>query len=76
MVALQLHKLGPGLDSRHLHKPSELVGQFCNPATGGQGYLDGAGHLGLLTWLGLDLSVSLLGLETLAESDLRKRSGS
>ena len=38
--------------------------------------MDGAGHLGLLTWLGLDLSVSLLGLETQAESDLRKRSGS
>ena len=52
------------------------MAQFCNPATGGQGYLDGAGHLGLLTWLGLDLSVSLLGLETQAESDLRKRSGS
>ena len=36
-------------------KPSGLVAQFCNPATGGQGYLDGAGHLGLNTWLGLDL---------------------
>ena len=57
---------------------SEMVGdlaQFCNPATGVQGYLDGAGHPGLLTWLGLDLSVSLLGLETQAESEL-KRSGS
>ena len=53
-------------------KPLGLVAQFCNPATGGQGYLDGAGHLGLLTWLGLDLSVSLLGLETQAELDLRK----
>ena len=30
----------------------------------GQEYLDGAGHLGHLTWLGLDLLVSLLGLET------------
>ena len=45
-------------------KPSGLVAQFCNLATGGRGYLDGAGHLGLLTWLGLDLLVSLLGLET------------
>ena len=30
----------------------------------------------VLTWLGLDLSVSVLGLETQAESDLRKRSRS
>ena len=29
--------------------------------------MDGAGHLGLLTWLGLDFSVSLLGLETQAK---------
>ena len=35
--------------------------------------MDGAGHLGLLTWLGLDLLVALLGLETQAESDLHKR---
>ena len=45
-----------------------------SPAAGGQGYLDGAGHLGLLNWLGLDLCVSLLGLET--QSDLHKRNGS
>ena len=37
--------------------------------------MDGAGHLGLLTWLDLDLLGSLLGLETQAESDLPKRSG-
>ena len=36
-------------------KPLGLLAQFCNPATGGQGYLDGAGHLGLNTWLGIDL---------------------
>ena len=29
----------------------------------------GAGHLVFLTWLGLDLSVSLLGLETQSESN-------
>ena len=52
------------------------MAQFCNPATGGQGYLDGPGHLDLLGWLGLDLSVSLLSLETQAESNLRKRSRS
>ena len=46
----------PRFNSHRLHKPSGLVAQFCNPATGGQGYLDGAGHLGLNTWLGLDLS--------------------
>ena len=57
-------------------KPSGLVAQASYPATRGQGYLDGAGHLGLLTWLGLDLLVSLLGLETQAEADLRKRNGS
>ena len=45
-------------------------------ATGGQGYLDGAGHLGILNWLGLDWCVSLLGLETQAELDLHKRNGS
>ena len=43
-------------------KPSGLVAQFCKSATGGQGYLDGVGHLGLNTWVGLDLSVSLLSL--------------
>ena len=50
------------------------LAQSCNPATGGLGYLDGAaaGPLDLLTLLGLDLSVSLLGLETQAELDLRK----
>ena len=47
-----------------------------SPAAGGQGYLDGAGHLGLLNWLGLDWCVSLLGLETQAEWDLHKRNGS
>ena len=52
------------------------MAQSCDPASGGHKYLDGAGHLGLLTWLGLDLSVSLLGLETQAESDLHKRNGS
>ena len=43
----------PRFDSCHTHKPSGLVAQSCNPASGGQGYLDGAGHLGLKTWLGL-----------------------
>ena len=38
--------------------------------------MDGAGHLRLLTWLGLDLLVSLVGLETQTVSDLRKRSRS
>ena len=57
-------------------KPSGLVAQASYPATRGQGSFDGAGHLGLLTWLGLDLLVSLLGLETQAEADLRKRNGS
>ena len=52
------------------------MAQFYNPATGGQGYLDGAGHLGLLTWLGLDWLVSLLCLETQAELDLLIRKGS
>ena len=66
----------PRFDSRRLHKPLGLVAQFCNPATGEQGYFYGAGHLGLLTWLGLDLSDSLQGLETQAESDHCKRSGS
>ena len=46
----------PGSIPTAYTKPSGLVAQFCNPATGGQGYLDGAGHLGLNTWLGLDLS--------------------
>ena len=67
MVALQLHMLDTWV--RFLlpaQKPLGLVAQLCNPATWGQGYLDGAGHLGVLTWLGLDLSVSLLGLETQA----------
>ena len=50
-----------------------LAAQSCNPATEGQVYLDGAGHLCLLTWLGLDWQVSLLGLETQAESNLGKR---
>ena len=32
---------------------SGLVAQFCNPASGGQGYLEGAGHLlDLITWQG------------------------
>ena len=57
-------------------KPSGLVAQASYPATRGQGYLDGAGHLGLLTWLGLDLLVSLLGLETQAEWNLQKRNRS
>ena len=39
------------------------MAQSCNLATGGQGNLDGVGHLGLLTWLGLDWLVSLLGLK-------------
>ena len=54
--------------SHILPHPSSLMPHplLPHPATGGQGYLDGAGHLGLLTWLGLDLSVSLLGLETQA----------
>ena len=43
-----------GFDSRRLQL-SGLVAQFCNPTTGGQGYVDGAGYLGLNTWLGLDL---------------------
>ena len=47
-----------------------------NPATGGQGYFDGAGHLGMLSWLGLDLLVSLMGLKTQAVSDMCKINGS
>ena len=54
----------PGFYSRCPHKLSGLVAESWNPASGGQEYLDGAGHLGHLTWLGLDLLVSLLGLET------------
>ena len=65
----------PGFDSHHPRKPWGLVTHSCNPATGGQGYFDCAGHLGLNTWLGLDWLVSLLGLETKAESDLHKRNG-
>ena len=45
-------------------------------ATWGQGYLDGAGHLVLNTWLGLDLSFHYWVFETHAESELRNRSGS
>ena len=45
------------------------MAQSCNPATGGQGYLDGASHLGLLTWPILDWLVLLLGLETQAYSN-------
>ena len=66
----------PGLNSSSPHKPSGLVAQSCNPATGGQGYFDGAGHLGMLSWLGLDLLVSLMGLETQAVSDMCKINGS
>ena len=66
----------PGLNSRSPHKPSGLVAQSCNPATGGQGYFDGAGHLGMLSWLGLDLLVSLMGLKTQAVSDMCKINGS
>ena len=47
-----------------------------NTATGGQEYVDGAGHLGLITWLGLEWLVSLLGFETQADPVLRKRSRS
>ena len=55
------------------HKSSGLLAQSCNPATGEQGYLDTAGHLGLLTWLGRDWLVPLLNLETQVEADLHKR---
>ena len=65
VVTLQLHKLETRV--RFPPPPSGLVAQFCNPATRGQGYLDGAGHLGLLIWLGLDWLVSLLGLEQSGE---------
>ena len=46
------------------------MAQSYDPASGGQGYLDGAGHIGLLSWLGLDFLVSLMGLKTQAELDL------
>ena len=55
MVALQLHKLEI-LGSIPAAYTKTVVAQFCNHVTGGQGYLDGAGYLGLNTWLGLDLS--------------------
>ena len=64
VVALQLHKLETRFNSCSPHKPLGLVAYSYNPASGRQGYLDGTGHLGLKTWLGLDLLVSLLGLET------------
>ena len=77
MVAVQLQEAeNPGSIPATFTKPSGLVAQFCNRASGGQGYLDGAGHLSLNTWLDLDLSVTLLILLNTAELDLRKRSGS
>ena len=58
MVALQLHKLETQVQCPLLtQKLSGLVAQFCNPATGEQGYLSGSGHLDLNTWLGLDLTI-------------------
>ena len=41
---IYLHKLEVLLPTL---KPLGLVAQSCNSATGGQGYLDSAGHLGL-----------------------------
>ena len=46
VVALQFHELETHIGFPP-HKLLGLVGQFCNPATGGQGYLDSACHLGL-----------------------------
>ena len=68
--------LGAGAGQKWTGSAALLVAQSCNPVTGGQEYLEGACHLGFITWLGLGWLVSLLGLGTQAESDLHKRNGS
>ena len=60
----------------HKNKPSGLVAQSCNTSTGGgggQGYSDGAGHLGVSPLHGLEFLVSLLGLETQAIGSAKEK---
>ena len=72
-VTLQLHKQETRV-CFPLPTQSVGTGQSSNLATVGQGYWDGAGHEGFLTWLGLDLLVSLL--KTQVETDMHKKNGS